>query len=97
MNNKPPNQTRPEYIIQGDLRITERADRTLEIADVWHALRRHSKGDWGDLHDLCELANAEAFDHGLDLLSLYHDRHGILFTVVTSADRATTTVSLLFE
>ena len=88
---------RPEYLIQGELQITPRAEATLHPADVWHALRRHTRGDWGDAHELCERANAEALAQGREVLSLYHDRQGRYFCIVTAADRATTTVTLLAE
>ena len=87
--------TRPEYLIQGELQITERADETLDRADVWQALRRHTRGDWGDYAELCDLANADAAVQGW--ISIYHDRHGTVFLIVTTADRATTTVMLPSE
>jgi hypothetical protein len=97
MKTKPRNQTRPEYIIQGELQISEGADATLDRADVWQALRRHTRGDWGDHADLCELANTEAFEQGGELVSAYHDRHGTMFLIITSADRSATRVLLPFE
>jgi hypothetical protein len=90
-----PTPLRPEYLIQGELQITESAEQTLDRADVWQALRRHTRGDWGDYAELCDFANADASVQGW--ISLYHDRHGTRFLIVTSADRSTTTVMLPSE
>ena len=69
----------------------------LDRADVWQALRGHTRGDWGEYADLCGPANAEALEKGLQLVSIHHDRHGTMFLIVTSADRSTTTVLVAFE
>ena len=50
-----PTPLRPEYLIQGEIHISDAADQTLDRAEIWKALRRHTRGDWGDYAELCEL------------------------------------------
>lgn len=73
---------------------TPGAMSTLHPEDVLQALERHSLGDWGDVcqHDREE--NEYAVDAGYQLHSVYRDRHGTRFWVITEADRSATTVLL---
>jgi hypothetical protein len=78
----------------GQLVITTAASEALSPEDVAHALARHSRGDWGDVVEDDRTANQEAIGNGIRLFSVYHDRHGVGFWVITEADRSATTVLL---
>ncbi len=60
-------------------------------------LRRHQRGDWGDLCAEDTAANERAVREGMRLLSAYHlaDRRKIW--VITEADRSVTTLLLPSE
>jgi hypothetical protein len=60
-------------------------------------VRRHGKGDWGELdaHDVVE--NEYALTHGLRLLSAYTLRDGTRIWIITEADRSATTILLPAE
>lgn len=77
--------------------ITPGARDSIEPEDVLLALRRHAKGDWGDCcPDDREANNAALLDEAR-VLSVYHDRFGTKFWVITEADRSATTVILPSE
>lgn len=78
----------------GQVVITPNALDQLNPQDVSACLRRHVRGDWGELdaHDLAE--NELSLQQGFRLLSAYSDRHGTRFWIITEADRQTTTVLL---
>jgi len=58
------------------------------------ALQRHARCDWGDCceEDLAE--NEFALDKYLRLFSVYHDRNGTKFWIITEANREVTTLLL---
>lgn len=64
------------------------------LEDFIAAIKRHCAGDWGDVcledHD----ANETALEEGGRLFSVYHDRAGVKFWIITEADRSATTVLL---
>jgi hypothetical protein len=78
----------------GGIVITPAADLKLPPLDISRALMRHCLCDWGDVSDDEKAANGRALQDGLRLLSVYHDRNGVVFWVITEADRSTTTVLL---
>ena len=62
--------------------------------EMFDALNRHIKGDWGDL-DLEDIeANNHALQTGDRLLSAYHTKGGTKFWIITEADRSSTTLLL---
>lgn len=79
----------------GEVAMTAEALRCLRIEDVSAALGRHARCDWGDLtsEEDAEL-NDRALEHGGRLFSIYHDRAGVTFWILTEADRGATTVLL---
>jgi hypothetical protein len=83
----------PEFKL-GTFAITGEAFRKLPFKDVCDALARHSQCDWGDVSAEDETANSKAIDDGSRILSVYHDRKGVKFWIITEADRSTTTVLL---
>ncbi len=78
----------------GQIVITPNAIDRLNPHDVCACLRRHVRGDWGDLdpHDVQE--NELSLREGFRLLSAYTDRSGTKFWIITEADRSATTILL---
>ena len=70
------------------------AFETLHPLDVLSALSRHNAHDWGDVCEEDRQANDRALAHGGRLFSVYHDRAGVKFWIITEADRSLTTVLL---
>jgi hypothetical protein len=58
------------------------------------ALRRHVRGDWGEVDNHDWAANEAALAHGSRLLSVYRSSKGIKFYVITEHDRSVTTLLL---
>ena len=81
----------------GQTLITAGAKEELVQSDVIGALRRHARGDWGDLTDEDKKLNDQALKDGSRLLSAYHDTTGTKFWIITEADRSATTVLLPSE
>jgi hypothetical protein len=78
----------------GSLYISAQASARLCGEDVTSALQRHADGDWGDLPPEDGRLNDEALLDGTRLVSVYHDRNGVKFWVITEADRLSTAVRL---
>ena len=78
----------------GELYVTAGAHRELDQTDIWKALERHGQRDWGDVCNEDWQDNDESLAEGFRLFSVYHDRKGVKFWVLTEADRSATTVLL---
>ena len=78
----------------GRVVITENAARELSQEDVSLALRRHLRGDWGELETPDWQANERALLHGCRLLSAYTSHTGLRFWVISEPNREATTVLL---
>lgn len=78
----------------GALLITPGAQQTIDPADVFEAIQRHSQGDWGELCDEDRQENEDSIQNGFRVVSAYCDRHGSKFWIITEADRSSTTVLL---
>ncbi len=78
----------------GQTVITRNARDVLHPEDVYTALQRHARRDWGDLcpDDMAE--NELSLKQGFRLLSAYCDRGGTKFWIITEGDRSVTTVLL---
>ncbi|MGE4181485.1 MAG: hypothetical protein AB7J34_16810 [Limisphaerales bacterium] len=74
--------------------ITANAAAVLAESDVLRALFRHSTGDWGNLCPEDRAPNDGALIEGTRLLSSYRSQTGIVFWIITEADRSLTTVLL---
>lgn len=74
--------------------ITPSARDTLHPEDALRSLRRHVAGDWGDCTPEDWAENNLAIDQYLRIFSVYHDRDGVKFWVITEADRSATTILL---
>lgn len=55
-----------------------------DIANV--ALRRHLRGDWGDVDDEDKAANDQSLRDGSRLLSSYKTPSGVKFWIITEAE-----------
>ena len=58
------------------------------------ALMRHAGCDWGDCCAADWAENDFSVDKDLRLFSVYHDRNGTKFWIITEADRSVTTILL---
>ena len=74
--------------------IAPAALKLLSAEDIRQALNAHVNGDWGDLgKEDCE-ENNQALERGRRILSVYHNSIGIIFWIITEADRSVTNVFL---
>ena len=84
----------PRKVDIAPLHFTARVLRLVNIVDIFDAVKRHKKVDWG----LVSLSDAErnkiALAYGGRLTSAYQDRKGVRFWITTEADRSKTTVLL---
>jgi hypothetical protein len=78
----------------GELYVTAAVDKTLAPEDIRAALVRHARGDWGDVCEDDRKENELSLTEGYRLLSVYHDRNGVKFWIITERDRSVTTVLL---
>jgi hypothetical protein len=78
----------------GDLYVTAAADKTLDPQDITQALTRHAQGDWGDVCEADRQANELSLAESDRLFSVYHNRAGVKFWIITERDRNATTVLL---
>lgn len=62
--------------------------------DAAKALVRHAAGDWGDVDEHDRKENEFALTRYLRLFSVYRDRDGTKFWIITEADRSATTILL---
>ncbi len=78
----------------GDLYVTAAVHREVDQTDIWKALERHGERDWGDVCEEDRRDNDASLATGDRLLSVYHDRKGVKFWIITEANRSATTVLL---
>lgn len=78
----------------GQTVITPAAQNAVHPEDVQASLTRHSHGDWGDCNPEDARENDLAMVQGFRLFSVYHDRNGTKFWIITEADRSATTILL---
>lgn len=78
----------------GQTVMTWNAHETLEPIDVIACLKRHARGDWGEVCEQDFKANQVALKEEARLLSVYRDRRGATFWIITEWDRSATTVLL---
>ena len=78
----------------GQLLATRGVIAAIEKEEVLLALRRHARGDWGDVCAADRSENELSLREGFRLLSVYHTEKGQKFWVITEADRSATTVLL---
>lgn len=78
----------------GEVIITSCAATKLPPDDVQRALRRHARGDWGELSLEERQLNDKYLHSGGPIASVYKASNGLKFYVLTEADRTVTTVLL---
>jgi CheY-like chemotaxis protein len=78
----------------GRIEITAHALENLPPEDCLAALRRHSRGDWGNLEAPDWQENQRALRVGGRLVARYHARNGMIFYIITAGDRRLTTILL---
>ena len=72
----------------GSTVITPNALHTLDPRDVYGAITRHARGDWGEVCPQDAQENELSLREGFRLMSVYSDRNGVKFWIITEADRA---------
>lgn len=88
---------RKRYTIKfdvGRVLATPRALATIHEDDVFDSFIRHISGDWGEVCEQDRKANDLALIHSFRIVSVYTDRHGVRFWIITEADRSATTILL---
>lgn len=78
----------------GNIVATPTALAELSQHDIRLALRRHLRGDWGELSLDDQQANSDALKNRARLLSAYETDAGVRFWLITEADRSSTTILL---
>lgn len=76
----------------GRICITEQAHGLLSKDDVDNALRRHLRGDWGEMEEEDREANERALCNGSRLFSLFLSAAKERFYIITEANRSCTTI-----
>ena len=59
---------------------------------VLRSIKRHARGDWGELPPEDVRENELSLNEGFRLLSAYHHQDGTKIWIITEADRSVTTV-----
>jgi len=85
---------RPSLFALGQMLMTPGVQAQVPPSEMMQALRRHARGDWGELGDEDRAANDRALTDGTRLLSAYRTKAGTKFWIITEADRSATTVLL---
>ncbi|HEY3783052.1 MAG TPA: hypothetical protein VGL56_18390 [Fimbriimonadaceae bacterium] len=78
----------------GQIVATATALEQLSMDDMYAALRRHARRDWGDVCSDDQAANDEAVINEGRILSVYHGGDGVRFWIITEWDRSITTILL---
>ena len=76
----------------GQILVTPLVEQRLEAAEVRAALRRHARGDWGEVtpQQVCE--NERNLRDGGSVLSVFRDGGQRRFCVLTNSHRSATLV-----
>ncbi len=81
----------------GKLFVTPGVLEKLPVIEVNIAIKRHTRGDWGDVCEEDARENEFSLKEGFRLFSVYHTHAGTKFWIITEADRSVTTVLLPTE
>lgn len=81
----------------GEINVTASAIAALTKFEIAHGLKRHAKGDWGDLSQPQRNKNDRALKRALRLASTYLTKTRKRFQIITEADRSQTTIQLVNE
>lgn len=78
----------------GAVVLTRAASDVLNGTQVYAALRLHQSGNWGEIPESHRLENELGLREGFRLMSVYKADDGLVFWVITEADRSVTTILL---
>ncbi len=84
----------PALFQLGRIVITRAAIADITPEDIFVAVRRHAKADWGNVDADDRHANDAALQDGDRLLSSYRSARQIEFWILTEWDRSVTTILL---
>jgi len=87
------NETDVKFCL-GKLFITPGAMKKLSPQEVFSAIGRHARGDWGEVGEEDREENELSLREGFRLLSSYRGGNNTKFWVITEHDRSVTTVLL---
>ncbi len=86
-----------KLFITGQVWAMPEISKVVPSGEIKIALKRHFRGDWGDLVDQDRNANDNALQNDGQLLSAYVSKSNTRFWIITEADRSQTTVLLPSE
>ena len=78
----------------GQVVSTPAAIEAVDPDDMRQCLARHVAADWGDACAEDREENETALRCGLRIFSVYRDRNGVKFWIITEADRSSTCILL---
>ena len=78
----------------GQIVATPNALNSVSNLEILSALRRHVRGDWGNLDAEDLQSNERALQFGGRLFSSYLAGQNVKFWIITEADRSATTILL---
>ncbi len=81
----------------GHTTMTSGAHAELTEQEILAAIRRHCRGDWGELDPPDKARNDQALRTEGRLVSRYRSAGGVIFYIITECDRTATTVLLPHE
>jgi hypothetical protein len=85
--------TPPKFLL-GRVAATKNALKQIPIPEIFHALHRHERGDWGQLERDDWDANENSLKHGGRLVSRFLSTANVRFWIITEWDHNRTTVLL---
>ena len=72
--------------------LSENAQSKLDLPELYAALDRHARGDWGEVCPDCAKANDITLDRYFRVMSAYTSSKGVKFQLITEAHRLVTLV-----
>lgn len=78
----------------GQIVATPAALEAVDPADMRNCLARHAAADWSEMCAEDREENEISLRSGLRIFSVYRDRKGIKFWIITEADRSSTCILL---
>lgn len=91
-------QVSPAKRLQAGLVVATLGVReSIPTADLNQTLRRHLRGDWGEVSAADKVSNDEALESGLRIISAYTSQNRVKFWIITERNRSATTLLLPSE
>jgi hypothetical protein len=78
----------------GEIVVTQKANKMLDLQSVVKAFGRYVCGDWGDVSEHDRKANDEALEGGGRIWAIYRDVDIQKFWIITEHDRNRTKILL---